>query len=84
MLKKYKLKELGNEVEIIAIDDVSKLVKDGFLIVQLKTLNPDAVNDMVEAIGLTNLPFPAVVTDASVTVWEVLEEKEKASKEENG
>lgn len=77
MLKKYKVKGLDSEVSIIAVEDIKSLVKDGFIIIQMKTMSPDTVEDFVETLGLADLPFPAIVTDSSITVWEVLEEKEK-------
>lgn len=77
MIKRYRIANCPEIVEVISVDDLKDLVQDGFLILQVSTLNPEAVNDMVESLGLGNFPFPVVVTDMQTSVHEILEEKER-------
>lgn len=84
---KYKVRNCALIDQIINIEDITQLVSNGFLIVKVKTINPDEVSDVVELMGelLQQLPenkrVPCVVIPNDVEIMEVLAEAEET---ENG
>lgn len=84
---KYKVRNCVLIDQIINIEDITQLVSNGFLIVKVKTINPDEVSDVVELMGelLQQLPenkrVPCVVIPNDVEIMEVLAEAEET---ENG
>lgn len=51
MIKKYKIKELPDEVEIISVDDIPNINKNGFLLFCVNTRDYDRVYEYTEILG---------------------------------
>ena len=78
MIKRYRLKEYPQSVEVISISDLPSLGDNGFLIIRLnKELSEDEANDITEEIGIKEVPVPCVVSTCEMTVYEVLDEIEQ-------
>lgn len=77
MIKRYKLKEYPESVEVISVTDLAKLGEGGFLIIRLnKELAEDVANDIIEEISIKDIPVPCVVATAEMSVYEVLDKME--------
>lgn len=75
MIKHYRLREYPDSVvEVISVSDLASLGEGGFLILRLNSeLSEDIANDIVEEIGIKEIPVPVIVSTAEMSVVEVLE-----------
>lgn len=75
MLKRYLIKDQP-ALEIIAVSDLKKLKDADFLLIRVKAGSEDEINDIIEEVGLLDIPVACIVTTMENTAHEIVEKIE--------